>query len=166
MRIDITPRQINAFWQKVRKAGPDECWEWTACLGAGGYGKFGVGKQNTSDAHRVAFFLVNGDIPDDKPCILHRCDNRKCVNPAHLFAGTKRDNTQDMFRKGRAGQQTGAWKATKGSGFKSAKLNEAKVLAIRARLASGDDAHTIARDYGVSPGLIYHIKHRRSWTHV
>jgi len=166
MRIDITPKQINLFWQKVRKAGPDECWEWTACIGFGGYGKVSVGNRRTEAAHRVAYFLANGDIPDDKPCILHRCDNRKCVNPSHLFAGTKRENTHDMYAKGRACQQTGTWTPQRGSTNTNAKLDESKVLAIRAKLAEGIDAYTIAAEYGVSPGLIYHIKHRRNWTHV
>ena len=161
MRIDITPKQINLFWQKVRKAGPDECWEWTACIGFGGYGKVSVGNRRTEAAHRVAYFLANGDIPDDKPCILHRCDNRKCVNPSHLFAGTKRENTHDMFAKGRACQQTGAWQPKRGSTNTNAKLTEADVMVIRSRIADGENVHDIAADYSVTSGTISHIKHRR-----
>lgn len=166
MRIDITPKQINLFWQKVRKAGPDDCWEWTACIGFGGYGKVGVGNRRTEAAHRVAYFLANGDIPDDKPCILHRCDNRKCVNPSHLFAGTKRENTHDMFAKGRACQQTGAWQPKRGSTNTNAKLTEADVMVIRSRIADGENVHDIAADYSVTSGTIFHIKHRRSWDHL
>ena len=166
MRIDITPKQINLFWQKVRKAGPDDCWEWTACIGFGGYGKVGVGNRRTEAAHRVAYFLANGDIPDDKPCILHRCDNRKCVNPSHLFAGTKRENTHDMFAKGRACQQTGTWQPKRGSTNTNAKLTEADVVVIRSRIADGENVHDIAADYSVTSGTIFHIKHRRSWDHL
>lgn len=166
MRIDLTPRQIELFWQKVRKAGSDDCWEWTASCGTGGYGKFSVGNNQIEGAHRVAFVLAYGEIPADRPCVLHHCDYRKCVNPAHLFAGTKRENTHDMYAKGRACQQTGTWEPQRGSTNTNAKLTEADVSVIRSRIAAGHDVEAIAADYSVSKGTIFHIKHGRSWTHI
>jgi hypothetical protein len=167
MRIDITPRQIENFWKKVdQSGGPDSCWPWLASFGTGGYGKFGVGIQQTEGAHRVAYFLAHGDIPDDMPCILHRCDNRPCVNPAHLFAGTKRDNTHDMLTKGRSGFQNGAWTSSPGSTNPNAKLTEDAVVAIRCRISGGASTADLAREYQVSEVSIHKIRYRQSWKHV
>lgn len=89
------------FWEKVRTQ-PDGCWEWQ-----GGRARFGHGLIHTgpgarlSQAHRVSWELNVGPVPPGA-CVLHRCDNPPCVNPAHLFLGTKHDNIRDMVAKGRA----------------------------------------------------------------
>ncbi len=88
---------------KVSESG---CWEWSMGLTTTGYGVFHVGRHRTPRflwAHRASWMLFRGEIPEDRPCILHVCDNRKCVNPDHLFCGTKRENTLDMVSKGRHG---------------------------------------------------------------
>ena len=98
------------FWNKVLKT--DACWIWLAAKSDSGYGVFGVGKQ-TDKAHRIAWRLSEGEIPH-KLFVLHRCDNRPCVNPAHLFLGTNHDNVLDMIAKGRNSPppKMGGWNKT------------------------------------------------------
>lgn len=90
-------RDADRFWRKVRKGRG--CWEWISCKGEKGYGSFGVGHK-TKRAHRFSWEMSKGKIPDGM-CVLHRCDNPRCVRPDHLFLGTPKDNTMDMIRKGR-----------------------------------------------------------------
>ena len=80
------------YWSHVDVRGPDECWPWTAGLNAG-YGCFSI-DSGSFGSHRVAKFLATGINPSD--CVLHKCDNRKCCNPNHLFDGTLQDNVVDM----------------------------------------------------------------------
>ena len=88
------------FWSKVHVKLPEDCWEWQANLGKG-YGMFWFGKDSIV-AHRVSWMMLRGPIPEGMN-VLHRCDNRKCVNPNHLFIGTQSDNVCDMLSKGRGG---------------------------------------------------------------
>jgi len=85
------------FQKKVLMSG---CFIWTGSCGNSGYGKLRVGHSKDFSAHRVAYGVFYGKIPDGM-CVLHKCDVRRCINPRHLFLGTKRDNTLDMVRKGR-----------------------------------------------------------------
>ena len=90
----------NRFWVKVDKRSDDECWEWIGCRSNKGYGWIVDDDSQQMVASRFSWRLHNGPIPDGM-LICHTCDNPPCVNPQHLFLGTKTDNMRDMVAKGR-----------------------------------------------------------------
>ncbi len=150
------PEFEERFWSKVDRAGGDDaCWLWTASCFDVGYGQISRGNKNLH-AHRVAFELTKGPIPDGL-FVCHHCDNPPCCNPRHLFAGDAAANSADMVAKGRD------WKHA-GERCPRAKLSAAQVEEIRARYVPNRYGYKrLAKDYGVVPMTIYDIVKRRSW---
>lgn len=133
------------------------CWLWCGTMADTGYGKLYAFGQTKASAHRVSHILHIGPIPAGM-MVLHRCDVRLCVNPAHLFVGTAGDNTKDMLAKSR--HRT---RPNRGVANHNAKLNERDVMMIR---ASSENGITLARLLGVTPRVIYLVRHGRTWSHV
>src|SRR5262245_839701 len=137
----FTSAQSEAFWGSAdMSGGPDACWLWRGSVFQHGYGRRKISGV-TWQAHRLAWALRNGSIPDGL-WVLHRCDVPLCVNPAHLFLGTVLDNNRDALRKGRAAV---------GERAPAAKLTAEDVQRIRREYAEGDGGtRTLAARYGVS----------------
>ena len=98
--VDLfVPTPVQRIYANVVIDGSTGCWNWTKSTNPGGYGFFRM-NHKTFLAHRVAYELLVGPIPEGL-CACHHCDNPRCVNPAHLFIGTRADNNYDSIKKGR-----------------------------------------------------------------
>jgi len=146
------------FWKKVHRT--EDCWLWTASFGTHGYGQFQL-NGTMRPTHRIAWELTRGPIPAGL-CVLHKCDVRPCVNPDHLFLGTKGDNSRDKVQKGR--HRFGVCES--GERHPRAKLTNNDVLVMRHQYAEGMRICELVRIYGVNRGLISGVVHGHRWTHV
>ena len=139
------------FFAKVVKT--EHCWVW---IGAEctGYGHF-LFKSKARLSHRVSFEFENGPIPDGL-LVMHKCDNRKCVRPSHLMLGTHKDNTADMYAKGRAPNHAGENNSRSILKFKD-------VLEIRELARIGATVRNLAERYGVGTMAIRSLLAGRTW---
>lgn len=168
-----------SFWEKVDKNGPipshcpelGKCWVWIASTIPMGYGQLTF-KGKVSRSNRVAWILSVGPIPPNT-FVLHKCDNRACVNPKHLFLGTHSDNMRDMKEKGRNflavgernGRRTKPEKTARGEKNHS-KLSELDVRSIRSEYEAGETKTSLARRVGVSQTTVRYIIQRKKWKYV
>lgn len=158
------------FWSRVDIRGPDECWPWLAGKSKG-YGVIEIDGRSHK-AHRISWSIENGAIPAGR-LICHECDNPPCVNPAHLFDGTHKDNSDDKIAKGRDRKATGAdhpnvkepWRVT-GERNPNAVLTVDDVRSIRTRAASGEAIASLAREWSLSEAGIRNLVKRRTWKHI
>ena len=147
---DVLPIIAARFWAKVKKS--DDCWLWQgSCTGTGvsRHGQFVLPRQGNCQphvkAHRVSYELTFGRIPEGLQAC-HRCDVPACVNPDHLFLGTQDDNIKDAAEKGRMSKR------------RERVLTTADRLTIHALPYRRGLNVALAREYGVSPAVISHVR--------
>jgi hypothetical protein len=148
---------VERLWEKVNIGAPDECWLWTASLYPNGYGVIWPGDgRNVIGAHIASWKLANGARASGLD-VCHHCDNPPCVNPTHLFLGSRADNMADAVAKGRQahGERNG-----------QARLTELDVNTIWKLLARGVTASSISIMFDVDPATISDIKCGKTWTHL
>lgn len=144
-----TPEEVTMRFVRGPK---DECWNWNGAIGRDGYGFYHFKK-----AHRLSYEFHNGPIPDGL-WVLHKCDNRRCVNPNHLFLGTNSDNIQDCITKGRF---------PVGERHSCAKLTRAEVLWCRkAHRDHGWNFSELGRAFGVSNQSMRSAVKGINWKHI
>jgi hypothetical protein len=145
----------DRFWSKVDKRGKDECWPWKGSKTNGGYGRFTLPNHIGTTAHRFSWSLKYS-MPSPELEVCHKCDNRECVNPNHLFVGTPKDNALDKVSKGRQSRLHGETNP-------QAKLKEEQIKMIRSSTL-GHSA--LAKELGVDYSRIYQIRNGKGWNHV
>jgi len=150
----------NRFYSNIIINDETECLEWKGTIKSNGYGQFKNLNKKWFHAHRYSYELFIGKIPE-KMCVCHCCDNRKCINPSHLFIGTKKDNTQDMIKKNRQ-----AYVSSPGERNGRAKLKYCDIINIRKYLDSGMNCTKISKIYNVSISAINRIQLNKSWRNI
>ncbi len=152
-------QKVNRFWHKAKlTADPERCWIWQGRLLPSGYGEsnFQINDKYARLTHRIAYFIFFGADPG-KFCVCHKCDNRACVNPNHLFLGTHADNSADMVKKQRSsfGTKNG-----------QSKLTPEIVKEIYTRILNGGQQNLLAKEFNVSTGTIRDIKFGKRWKYL
>lgn len=148
------PNLYTRFLSKIDAKGfdPNECWVWRGAGKGNGYGHFN-GPDGAVGAHRMAFMLFKGEIPDGMD-ICHTCDNRWCVNPDHLYAGTRQENMSDCVSRGRA------------AGGNRKHLKENQVQEVRRRLGAGMSPRLIANQMDINYATVTAIREGRSYVGI
>jgi hypothetical protein len=179
---------VDRFWASVDVRSGDECWYWLASTTPAGYGQLGyydpAAKRTVIvRTHRLSYLMHHGPLVDGL-VVMHSCDNPRCVNPHHLSQATQLDNMNDCIDKGRLPTVPDPveWRARRqyridnppriggprlGEVNGLAKLNSAKVIAIRDSFERGDmTIRELAELHGVTHGAVWQVVNRRTWRHV
>lgn len=148
------------FWKRVDRKAPDECWEWLRYKDQNGRGVT-VWNGRTQGVCRIAWQITYGAIPEGL-WVCHKCDNRSCVNPAHLYLGTPRQNNKDTYARGRK-QAARCFGEHNGQ----SKLTAPQVREIRKRYNLGGVTYKdLAREFGVHHTTLGLLIKRKTWAHL
>jgi len=156
------------FWDKVGNLGSDVCWPWRGAVDAYGYGFLYAGPcyhtgARWVKAHRLSWEMHNDRELEPGEYVLHHCDNPPCVNPAHLYVGTKKDNAQD-----RTDRKRGKENRQRGENNDNAKLSEKQVRDIITELKKlpRRSQTDIAAQFGIGQAHVSRIMLRQTWAHL
>ena len=157
--LNLPEGVIHAFQTRVKNSFLTGCWEWTGYISPNGYGGGVGGRESTGgkhkNSHQLSWLIYNGEIPLGM-VVCHKCDNRSCCNPDHLFLGTQMENIHDMISKGRG-------KLNKGESNPQAKLKASDVSRLVEEGYSKKSCKEWAQELGVSRTAISQIVHRKRW---
>ncbi len=164
----IPERENERFWRQVDRRSANECWEWRGCFSQDG--RYGSARYRGTlfRAHRLAFVLNGGIIPDGL-VLCHSCDNTRCCNPAHLWVGTQADNIHDWVMKGkdRSGRKRlpkkGIAPVYFGKMMANARLNPEAVKVIRS-LAPIKPLALLASIHGIGLQACKYVVSGRTWS--
>lgn len=155
MNPNIEPHRIRNFYKHFSQS--EDCWEWTACRDRDGYGIFNMGELGENfRANRASWIIHNGPIPK-RMMVLHKCDNRPCVNPKHLFLGTNDENMKDMVNKGRA---------ARGVKNVNSKITEHHAFMIKHLSLAGNRICDIMKQLSLPRKTVEHVVYGNTWKHV
>lgn len=156
--MKLSQAELERFQEKIKKGKKRECWEWQGTLYQNGYGMVCLrrGHRKTFLAHRVSWMVHNGKAVPNRMMICHTCDNRWCVNPHHLYAGTGKDNNTDTIRRKRGNRKMG-------SRCSWSKLTERDVLEMR---RSKERNKVLAERFKLDPSTISQIRAGLRWKHL
>ncbi len=146
------------FWSKVHIRGNNSCWEWIGCKDIKGYGRVKYHRKVVA-AHRIAYKLFFGSIPSNMQ-VLHKCDNRVCCNPSHLYLGTNSDNVRDKVARNRQYRPAGLLN-------NHVKLSISNISEIRELYKIGKHSYrALAKRFNVTEPNIGYIVRRETWKFV
>lgn len=140
------------------------CWEWTGSPRDNGYCRTTY-KRTSWYVHRLSYSSFIGAIPNGYD-VCHKCDNRRCCNPAHLFVGTRRDNMQDAVKKNRVAKGEIISRNIRGEKCHLSKLTDLEVLEIRRMNIDGKKTSSISKKFNITTDNIRRIIRRDTWRHI
>lgn len=137
------------FWRFVEPVTETGCWLWTGGMMNSGYGCFCPAKGRHVGAHRYSWSLVNGPVPDGL-FVCHTCNVKSCVNPAHLYVATPRQNTRDAAMADLLGR----------------KLSNPSVLRLREMRKAGASNSVLMKEFGICRSMLKYVINRTAWAHI